>query len=485
MADAHRVPRSGLILLLACAAQFMVILDVSVVNVALPSIRDGLHFSESNLQWVVSAYAVPFAGFLLLGGRSGDLLGRKKMFIAGVALFTLASLLGALAQSEGQLIAARALQGLGGAIVAPATLSIIMTTFAEGPERNRALGAWGAVAAAGGTAGALVGGLLTGLLSWRWIFLINVPIGLVLVPAAWRVFVESRGSMEHRSFDAAGAVSVTLGLSSIVFGIVNIDRYGWTSAQVLVPFLLGVALTCLFILIEARFAKAPLVPLSIFASRTLTGANVAVVLMGSSMFALWFFLSLYMQQVLGLTPIRAGLAFLPMTLTLAATATMAPKLIARFGVRNTLTLGLTLIAAGSVMLTGISATGSWASDVLLASVVTALGFGLSFVPVTIAAVSGVPGRLAGLASGLVNTSRQLGGALGLAALSTFAASRTSSFVEAHPGASPVGGAALTYGYQGAFALAAGLALCGAIAAFVLLRGVPVPGAVGAPVVEEI
>ena len=474
MTDAPRVPHRGLILLLACAAQFMVILDVSVVNVALPSIRDGLHFSENNLQWVVSAYAVPFAGFLLLGGRSGDLLGRKLMFLVGVATFTLASLLGALAQSEGQLIAARALQGLGGAIVAPATLSIIMTTFAEGPERNRALGFWGAIAAAGGTAGALVGGLLTGLLSWRWIFLVNVPIGLVLMPAAFRVFIESRGSLGHRSFDAAGAVSVTAGLSSIVLAIVNIERYGWTSWQVLVPLAVGVALTALFVVIEARFAKAPLVPLSIFASRTLTGANVAVVLMGSSMFALWFFISLYLQQVLGLTPIRAGLAFLPMTLTLAATATAAPRLIARFGVRNTLVLGLTLIAAGSALFTGISADGSWANDVLLASFVAALGFGLSFVPVTIAAVTGVPGHLAGLASGLVNTSRQFGGALGLAALSSFSASRTTSFVEAHPGSSPLGAAALTHGYRGAFALASGLALAGAVAAFVLLRGLKAP-----------
>ncbi len=471
MAAERRPTHPGLILLLACAAQFMVILDVSVVNVALPSIRTALGFSEANLQWVVSAYAVPFAGFLLLGGRSGDLLGRKRMFLVGVALFSFASLLGALANTEGLLIAARALQGLGGAVVAPATLAIITTTFKEGPERNRALGAWGSVAAAGGTAGALVGGLLTGLLSWRWIFLVNVPIGLLLIPAAWRFIPESRGSLEHRSFDAAGAFSITLGLSAIVFGIVNIEQYGAGSIEVLVPFVAGVLLTLLFVLIESRWARAPLVPLSIFASRTLTGANVVVLLMGSAMFALWFFMSLYMQQVLGLTPIRAGLAFLPMTLTLAVTATLAPKLVARFGVRSTLATGLALIGAGSALFTQISADGTWAGDVLLASLVAALGFGLSFVPVTIAAVAGVPGRRAGLASGLVNTSRQLGGALGLAALTTFAASRTSSFVQSHPGAPETGAAALTHGYQGAFALAAGLAFAGSVAALVLLRGI--------------
>ena len=261
-----------------------------------------------------------------------------------------------------------------------------------------------------------------------------------------------------------------------MLAIVNIERYGWTGWQVVVPLLAGLALVALFFLVEARFAKAPLVPLSIFASRNLTGANVAVVLMGSSMFALWYFISLYLQQVLGLTPIRAGLAFLPMTLTLAATATAAPRLIARFGVRNTLTLGLTLIAAGSALFTQISAGGSWAADVLIPSVVAALGFGLSFVPVTIAAVSGVPPQLAGLASGLVNTSRQLGGALGLAALSSFAASRTTSYIDAHPGTGAVNGAALTHGYQGAFALAAVLALAGAVAASTLLRGLARPSA---------
>jgi EmrB/QacA subfamily drug resistance transporter len=484
MAVTRRPSHTGVILLLACAAQFMVILDVSIVNVALPSIRSGLGFSEENLQWVVSAYTVPFAGFLLLGGRSGDLLGRKRMFLIGVALFSFASLLGALANTEGLLIGARAMQGLGGAVVAPATLAIITTTFLEGPERNRALGMWGSVAAAGGTAGALIGGLLTGLLSWRWIFIVNVPIGLLLIPAAWRFIPESRGSLEHRSFDAAGAFSITIGLSAIVFGIVNIDRYGAGSYQVLIPFLIGIALTVIFVLIESRWARAPLVPLSIFASRTLTGANVVVILMGGAMFALWYFISLYLQQVLGLTPIRAGLAFLPMTLTLAVTATLAPKIIARFGVRNTLALGLALIGVGSALFTQISADGTWAMDVLVPSFIAALGFGLSFVPVTIAAVAGVPGQLAGLASGLVNTGRQLGGALGLAALTTFAASRTTNFVDAHPGARPTGGSALTYGYQGAFALAALLAFAGAIAALVLLRGIRAPAPAVVVAVEE-
>jgi EmrB/QacA subfamily drug resistance transporter len=465
--DERRPARTGLILLIACAAQFMVILDVSIVNVALPSIRTALHFSENNLQWVVSAYTVTFAGFLMLGGRAGDLLGRKRMFIIGVSVFSLASLLGALATTSGLLVAARGLQGLGGAIVAPATLSIITTTFPEGPERNRALGIWGAVAAAGGSAGALFGGILTEALSWRWILLVNVPIGAVLIPVAWRYIVESTGSLAHRHFDVAGAVTLTAGQIALVLGIVNVDRYGFTSPQVLIGIGVGIALLLLFVTIEHRWAKAPLVPLSILRSRTLTGANVVVGLMGAAMFALWFFLSLYLQQVLGLTPVQAGLAFLPMTGTLAVTATLAPRLIARLGGRTTLATGMSLIGLGALWLTQISATGSWATDVLGPSVVTALGMGMSFVPVTIAAVAGVPPERAGLASGLVNTSRQMGGALGLAVLTSVAASLTSDYVRAN-GVGALDGAALVHGYSGAFLLGSLLAFTGAVAALLLL-----------------
>lgn len=480
----RRPGHTGLVLLIACAAQFMVILDVSIVNVALPSIRTALHFPESDLQWVISAYTVTFAGFLMLGGRAGDLLGRKRMFIIGVAVFSLASLLGALATTSQLLIAARGLQGLGGAIVAPATLSIITTTFAEGPERNRALGIWGAVAAGGGSAGALVGGILTDALSWRWILLVNVPIGVVLVPVAWRYITESKGSLEHRHFDAAGAVSLTAGLVALVLGIVSIDQHGWGSYQVLGGIGAGIVLLLLFVLIESRWATVPLVPLSIFASRTLTGANVVVSLMGAAMFALWYFLSLYMQQVLGLSPLEAGLAFLPMTLTLAATATLAPRMIARFGGRTMLATGLGLIAVASLWLTQVSPGGSWAADVLGPSVLAALGMGLSFVPVTIAAVAGVPPERAGLASGLVNTSRQMGGALGLAVLTSIAASATSSYVATHGGAA-LGGAALTHGYQNAFFVAGGISILGVVAALTLLPKLrPAAAPAVAPAVAE-
>ncbi len=481
----RRPGHTGLVLLIACAAQFMVILDVSIVNVALPSIRTALHFPESDLQWVISAYTVTFAGFLMLGGRAGDLLGRKRMFIIGVSVFSLASLLGALATTSDLLIAARGLQGLGGAIVAPATLSIITTTFAEGPERNRALGIWGAVAAGGGSAGALVGGILTDALSWRWILLVNVPIGVVLVPIAWRYITESKGSLEHRHFDAAGAVTLTAGLIALVLGIVSIDQHGWGSYQVLGGIGAGIALLLLFVLIESRWAKVPLVPLSIFASRTLTGANVVVSLMGAAMFALWYFLSLYMQQVLGLSPLEAGLAFLPMTLTLAATATLAPRLIARLGGRTMLASGLGLIAVASLWLTQVSPGGSWAGDVLGPSVLAALGMGLSFVPVTIAAVAGVPPERAGLASGLVNTSRQMGGALGLAVLTSIAASATSSYVGIH-GVSPLSGAALTHGYQNAFFVAGGISIVGVVAALTLLPKLrPAAAPVAPPAVAEV
>ncbi|HEY5141884.1 MAG TPA: MFS transporter [Solirubrobacteraceae bacterium] len=466
MPTERRPVHTGIILLIACAAQFMVILDVSIVNVALPSIRTALDFSENNLQWVVSAYTVTFAGFLMLGGRAGDLLGRKRMFLIGVGVFSLASLLGALAATSAQLVAARGLQGLGGAIVAPATLSIITTTFAEGPARNRALGIWGAVAAGGGSAGALFGGILTDALSWRWILLVNVPIGLVLVPVAWRYILESRGSLEHRHFDMAGAVTLTAGLIALVLGIVSVGQYGWGSAEVLAGIGAAIVLLALFGVIERR-AAAPLVPLSIFASRTLTGANIVVGLMGAAMFALWFFLSLYLQQVLGLTALQAGLAFLPMTGTLAVTATLAPRLVARFGGRATLTTGMSLIALGALLLTQISPSGSWAGDVLVPSVITALGMGLSFVPVTIAAVAGVPPERAGLASGLVNTSRQMGGALGLAVLTSLASSLTSGYVRSH-GVSGLSGAALVHGYQGAFFVGGLLAFAGAMAALLLL-----------------
>ncbi len=312
-------------LLLSCLAQFMVILDVSVVNVALPAIRGGLHFSEVDLQWVVNAYTVTFAGFLLLGGRAADLLGRRKVFVSGLTLFALASLAGGLADSQTMLIAARAVQGLGGAVIAPASLSILTTTFPEGRERNRAVGIWGAMGGAGGAAGVLLGGVLTDLLGWRWILFINVPIGLLAAVFAQRLIAEGRNPDRARDFDLRGAVSATAGLSLLVLGIVRTDVTGWGSLGTLALIASGVALLVVFIVIEGRFAHAPLMPLRIWTSRTLASANTVVMLVGGSTFGMWFFLSLYLQQVLGYSPIRAGLAFLPMTLCIVIGSALASR----------------------------------------------------------------------------------------------------------------------------------------------------------------
>ena len=452
-------------LVLACIAQFMVILDVSVVNVALPSIRDDLGFSATGLQWVVNAYTLTFAGFLLLGGRATDLLGRRRVFIGGLLLFSLASLVGGFAQSEGMLIAARAAQGLGGAIISPATLAIITTTFTEGSERNRALGAWAAMGAAGGTAGALLGGLLTDLLSWQWVLFINVPIGLAAALLSPRYVAEGRNPALKRNFDAAGAVTATLGVVAIVFAIVRTDVNGWGSTQTLVVLAVGLALIGLFLLIEGRLASQPLMPLRIFRSRALSSANAIVFALGAAMFAMWFFVSLYLQQVLGYSPLKAGVAFIPMTLTIAAASTIASRLVGRIGVKPLLIGGMLAQAVGMLLFSRVSAGGTYAGDVLAASIVTAGGMGAAFVPVTIAAVAGVRQSEAGLASGLVNTSRLLGGALGLAILATLATERTASLTH---GAQP-SAAALTAGFERAFEVGAGFALAGALIALFALQ----------------
>jgi EmrB/QacA subfamily drug resistance transporter len=306
--NAETTPNSkrhlNIILALACLAQFMVVLDVSVVNVALPAIRGALHFSEQDLQWVVNAYTVTFAGFLLLGGRAADLLGRRRVFASGLVLFALASLAGGIATSQTLLIAARAAQGLGGAIVAPASLSILTTTFEEGAARNRAVGIWGAMGGAGGAAGVLLGGVLTDLLSWRWILFINIPIGLLAATFALRYIPETREAVRRRSFDLAGAITATVGLSVLVLGIVRTDVTGWGSASTLGLLISGAALLALFVTIEGRIARSPLMPLRIYASRTLSAANIVVLMIGAAVFAMWFFLSLYLQQVLGYSPLR-------------------------------------------------------------------------------------------------------------------------------------------------------------------------------------
>jgi EmrB/QacA subfamily drug resistance transporter len=468
--------RKRWILALTCLAQFMVILDVSVVNVALPSIRTDLGFSAVNLQWVVNAYTLTFAGFLLLGGRAADLLGRRRVFVAGMMLFAAASLAGGLSTNQATLVIARAVQGLGGAVVAPATLAIITTTFAEGYERNRALGYWGAMGAVGGSTGVLLGGVLTQLLGWEWILFINVPVGILGVVGAMRFIPEStRAVAGERHFDVAGAISVTAGLVLLTFAIVRTDVNGWTSSATLEVAAAGIALLVLFFFIERR-APRPLVPLSIFRSRTLTAANLVCFLLGCGVFAMWYFVSLYLQQVLGFTPIEAGLSFLPMTGAIIIASTFAGRLSARLGPGRILALGMTLIGVGMLLFTGISPNGSYVGDVLLPGVVTTTGLGLSFVPVTIAAVTGVARSEAGLASGLVNTSRQVGGSLGLAVLATIATQRTSEVA----GAAGIDANALVAGYQRAFLVGAGFGFVGAFIALVGLVRVRHPQAQAQP-----
>jgi EmrB/QacA subfamily drug resistance transporter len=456
---------SNLLLLLVCLAQFMVILDVSIVNVALPAIREGLGFSTTGLQWVINAYTITFAGFLLLGGRASDLLGRRRVFLAGTALFTAASLVCAIAGSEALLLTARAVQGLGGAIISAASLAIITTSFEEGATRNRALGVWGALGGLGATSGVLVGGVLTQGLGWPAIFLINVPIGLAVVAFGGRVIPEGRNALGHRHFDLTGALLVTAGMVGLVYGIVRTDVIGWGSAGVLVPLVVGVVLLAGFGLVEGKLAQAPLMPLRVFSLRPLRSANAVILLLYSAIFAMWFFVSLYMQQDLHHDAIETGLAFLPMTLAVAAAATLAPRLIPRLGARTVLTAGMVSATAGLALLTGVRPDGTYLAQVLPGGVLSAFGLGFALVPATIVAVRGVPAAESGLASGLLNTSRLVGGALGLAVLTTIATSHAHARIA--EGASRV--LAQTDGYQLAFTVGAALCFLGAVAAAVLLR----------------
>jgi EmrB/QacA subfamily drug resistance transporter len=475
--DSRQHKHLGATLFLACLAQFMVILDVSVVNVALPSIRSALHFSEQDLQWVVNAYTVTFAGFLLLGGRAADLLGRRRVFVSGLVLFAAASLAGGMANSQLTLIIARAVQGLGGAVIAPASLSILTSTFEEGSARNRAVGIWGAMGGIGGATGVILGGVLTDALNWRWILFINVPIGLLAALATQRFVAEGRSSERTEGFDLTGAIAATVGLSVLVLGIVRTDVTGWGAASTLGLLAAGLLLLLAFIGIEGRFARHPLMPLRIWASRTLTSANLVVLLLGGASFGMWFFLSLYLQQVRGYSPLRAGFAFLPMTACIIAGSVFASRMVTRIGVKTLLVIGMLAETVGLLMFTGLTPGGSYVSEVLAASLLSAIGIGLSFVPATIAAVSGVDRREAGLASGLVNTSRLFGGALGLAILAAIAAARTTA--DGRHGQSAH--AALTGGFDLAFVIAGGFAAVGMLIALFGLprirpRAVPAPAA---------
>jgi EmrB/QacA subfamily drug resistance transporter len=451
--------RRWIALILLCVAQFVVVLDASIVNVALPTIGTALDFSESNLQWVVNAYVLTFGGFLLLGGRMADLLGRRRVFIGGLVLFALASLAGGLAASAGELIAARAVQGLGAALLSPAALSIVTTTFRDGAERNKALGVWGAVAGSAGAAGVLLGGVLTDGLGWEWVLWVNVPIGLAAAAIAPSLIAESRAEGERRHFDLGGAVSITAGLSLLVYALVDANNSGWGSAKTISLLAASAALVAAFVVVERR-SRAPLVPFAIFRLRTLTGANVVGVLIGASLFSMFFFISLYMQQVLGYSAIHAGLSYLPLALTIIVAAGVAGQLVTKIGFKPVLAAGMAFIAAGLVWFAQVSAGGSFLADILGPSLLAAIGLGLAFVPVTIAAVSGVADREAGLASGLINTAQQVGGALGLAILSSISTSVIGS------GTTP---ADLTDGFRAAFLAGAGFAALGVVATLVLIR----------------
>ena len=456
-------PNKGLALALLAMTQFVIVLDASIVNVALPSIGRDLEFSQDDLSWVVNAYVLTFGGFLLLGGRLADLLGRRRMFIGGLILFSVASLLGGLAQSDVQLIAARALQGLGAATISPAALSLVTTMFSEGAERNKALGVWGAVAGSGGAAGVLLGGVLTEYAGWEWVLFVNVPIGLLAAFAAPRLLPESRDD-RPRVFDLAGAFTVTAGLALLVYTLVDATDAGWASTQTAVLGAISVALLAVFVVIESRTSH-PLMPFSIFRLRTLRGANVVGLLIGMSLFSMFFFISLYLQQVLGYDALEAGLAYLPLAVTIIVSAGVASQLVTRIGFKPTLIAGMLFIAAGLIWFSYVSPGGSYVSDVLFPSLLAAIGLGFAFVPSTIAAVTGTRPDEAGLASGLINTSQQVGGALGLAVLATIANGRTDDVFAAGERSQAV---ALTEGFQDAFLAGAGIALLGALLAATLI-----------------
>ena len=470
--------RRWIALAVLVAAQFMVVLDVAIVNVALPSIQTDLHFSEQSLQWVITAYAIMFGGFLLLGGRMADLLGRRRLFIAGVALFTISSLLAGFAWSAGSLITFRATQGLGGALLAPAALSILTTTFAEGRERNVALGVWGAVSGSGAAAGVLLGGFLTSSLAWSWIFFINVPVGVALVAVSPFLLRESRAELGHRTFDFAGAFTVTSGLMLLVYAMTRATEVGWGSAETIGVLAASAALILSFVAIELR-SKAPLLPMRIFRLRSLTGANVTSFLVGTALFSQFFLGTLYMQQVLHYSAMKTGVAYLPLTLTIIALAGVAQNLVTRVGVRRVLPAGLVLATAALVLLAQLPPDGKYFFDIFPAFLLSAVGLAFTFIPLTIAALMGVQESDAGVASGLFNTTQQIGGAVGLAAASTIAITFTGHYVDSHPGATALSAPALTYGFQITFYVLAGVAALAAVLSALLIE----PKAAEADVVE--
>jgi EmrB/QacA subfamily drug resistance transporter len=468
-------PRSKwLVLTVVGAAFFMTILDVAIVNVAIPSIQKDLKIAESTVQWVITAYAITFGGFLLLGGRMADLLGRRRIFVGGLVLFTIASLVCGLASSAGVLIAARAVQGVGAAIISPAALSIVTTTFEEGAERNKALGIWGALGGSGAAVGVLLGGILTKYLGWEWIFFVNVPVGAIVFALTRPIVPESRADLGHRRFDATGAVSVTTGLALFVYAISKAPDVGWGTGRTIGFLILSVAILAFFVVWELR-TTAPLVPFGIFRIRTLTGANVVGLLLGATIYANFFILTLYVQQILGWSALKTGVTFLATAATTVIWAGVAQALVTRIGPQLVMTTGLIVLSLSCLGYTRLPVDGHYWPDLLPIYLVFALGLAFGFIPVTIAGFIGVPAQQAGLASGLLNTSQQIGGAVGVAVTSTI-------FVS-HAKAGNFTPEAFTSGYHWAFAALVAIAAAGAVLAFVFFRGVRVeaPDAEAAPV----
>ena len=455
--------RKWLALALLSVVQFMVVLDIAIVNVALPSIQVDLGFSQESLQWVISTYALVFGGFLLLGGRAADLLGRRRVFIAGLVVFTSGSLLAGLAWSEASLIGARGVQGLGAAIISPAALSILTTTFSEGRERNVALGVWGAVGGFGAAAGVLLGGVFTQLLSWEWIFFVNIPVGIAALALAPVLLGESRDATA-KSFDALGAVLVTTGLSTAVFGITQANSYGWSSGKTIGIFAAAAALLAGFVLRETRTSD-PLMSFSIFRIKTVSGANVAGFILGTALFSMFLMLTLYMQQVLGFSPLQTGVAYLAVAGTSIVWAAVASQLVTKVGVKPVLVTGMSLLTVGLLYFTQVSVDGSYVGDLLPGFLVIAMGMAFAFVAISIAALAGIEAKEAGLASGLINTSQQIGGALGIAVLSSIAVAHTESAAKAGESVP----AALTSGFHAAFWVGAAIAAAGVVASLVLVR----------------
>jgi EmrB/QacA subfamily drug resistance transporter len=481
MTEPEPDPRRWLILAVVGAAFFMTILDVAIVNVAIPSIQKDLHIGESTVQWVITAYAITFGGFLLLGGRMADLLGRRLIFMIGLTLFTLASLTCGLATSATMLIISRAVQGLGAAIINPAALSIVTTTFREGPERNKALGIWGALGGSGAAAGVLFGGILTKYLGWEWIFFVNIPVGVAVLLLARPIIPESHAEMAHRRFDATGAITITGGLTILVYAISKAPDVGWATGRTIGLLVLSAALIVAFIITETRTSQ-PLMPFSIFRNRSLTAANIVGVLMGAVIFSVFFVLTFYVQQVLGWSPLRTGVTFLATAGTTVIWAGVSQALTTKFGPRPIMTIGLSVMALTCLIgYTRLPVNGHYWPDLLPFYLAFALGLAFTFIPVSIAAFLGVSPQQAGLASGLLNTSQQIGGALGVAISATIFTSHATSLLKSgHDPAS-----AFTSGYHWAFAALAIFAAVGAVTAFVLLRGVEVPAMDAEPAVSPV